>query len=241
LRDTGISFEKLKKEGVVTFPAKPYLKPGETYPFNTPDKKVHLYSEELHKLGFDPLPVYEPVNDPPKGSFRLVYGRMPVHTQGKTESNPWLNTIISEPYLWINETIARSMGLKNADEVIVENQDGIRTDKIKIMATPGIRPDTVFLPHGFGLNERGLLDFSRREVSDNHLITKYNTDPISGGTGLRVNFVRLVVDGEVLTPSAEVSLTGVNAQKVTGIQQKEEKRIFHVQPKKKQPGLREGC
>ena len=241
LRDTGISFEKLKKEGVITFPAKPYLKPGETYPFNTSDKKVHLYSEELQKLGFDPLPVYEPVNDPPKGSFRLVYGRMPVHTQGKTESNPWLNTIIPEPYLWFNETIARSMGLKNGDEVIVENQDGIRTDKIKLMATPGIRPDTVFLPHGFGLNERGLLDFTRREVSDNHLITKYNTDPISGGTGLRVNFVRLVVDGEVLTPSAEVSMTGVNAKKVSGIQQKDQKRIFHIQPKKKQPGGREGC
>jgi len=66
----------------------------------------------LKDLGFDPLPVYQPVNDPQKGYFRLVYGLMPVHSHGKTESNPWLNTIIPEPHLWINETMARSMGLK---------------------------------------------------------------------------------------------------------------------------------
>ncbi len=241
LRDSGISYEKLKKDGVITFPAKPYLNPGEKYSFKTADKKVHLYSKELEELGFDPLPVYEPVNDPPKGTFRLVYGRMPVHTQGKTESNLWLNTIISEPHLWINETIARSMGLKNEDEVIVENQDGIRLDKIKILSTPGIRPDTVFIPHGFGLNERGLLNFTRRELSDNHLITKYNVDPISGGTGLRVNFVRLILNEKVLTPTVEISMTGVNADKVSGVKQKEEKRIFHMQQKKKEPAIREGC
>ena len=241
VKDTGISFDKLKRDGVITFPAKQYLNAGETYSFNTPDKKVQLYSKELKDLGFDPLPVYQPVNDPPKGTFRLVYGRMPVHTQGKTESNPWLNTIISEPRLWINETIARSMGLKNNEEVLVENQDGKKLDKIKILTTPGIRPDTVFLPHGFGLNERGLLNFTRRELSDNQLITKYNVDPISGAAGLRVNFVRIISDGKILTPTEEVSMTGVNAKKVSGIQHKQEERIFHIQPKKKQSAIREGC
>ncbi len=241
LKDTGISFDKLKRDGVITFPAKQYLNAGEKYSFNTPDKKVQLYSKELKDLGFDPLPVYQPVNDPPKGTFRLVYGRMPVHTQGKTESNPWLNTIISEPRLWINETIARSMGLKNNEEVIVENQDGEKLDKIKILTTPGIRPDTVFLPHGFGLNEKGLLNFTKLELSDNQLITKYNVDPISGAAGLRVNFVRIISDGKILNPTAEVSMTGVNAKKVSGIQHKQEERIFHIQPKKKQSAIREGC
>jgi thiosulfate reductase/polysulfide reductase chain A len=240
LKDTGVSFEKLKKDGVVTFPAKPYLNAGERYAFKTADKKVQLYSDELKELGFDPLPVYEPVNDPPKGTFRLVYGRMPVHTQGKTESNIWLNTIMPEPHLWINETIARSMGLENEQEVTVENQDSFKLHKVKIYTTPGIRPDTVFLPHGFGLNERGLLDFSRQELSDNHLISKYTVDPISGATGLRVNFVHLVLDGSVLTPTVEMSMTGVNGKKVSGVQQKESNRIFQM-PKKKKSAIREGC
>ncbi len=241
LKNSGISFNKLKKDGVITFPAKPYLDKGESYSFKTSDKKVHLYSKELKELGFDPMPVYQPVNDPSEGYFRLVYGMMPVHSHGKTESNPWLNTIISEPHLWINETIARSMGLKNEDEVIVENQDGIKSDKIKIMTTPGMRPDAVFLPHGFGGNDRGLLNYTKRNVSDNNLISKYTVDPISGGTGLRVNFVRIISNGTPLSPSVEVSMTGVNAKKISGVKQKEEQRTFNIQPKKKESAIREGC
>ena len=242
LRDSGISFTKLKRDGVITFPAKPYLNPGETYSFKTSDKKVQLYSKELKELGFDPLPKYEPVNDPPKGYFRLVYGMMPVHSHGKTESNPWLNTIIPQPHLWINETIARSMGLKNEDEVVIENHDGVKSGKIKIMATPGIRPDAVFLPHGFGLNERKLLDYSSQESSDNHLITNYNTDPISGGTGLRVNFVRLLIDDNPLSPSVEVSFTGVSSQKNSNIKQDEtQPKIFNRIIKKKASTIQEGC
>jgi len=242
LKDSAISFTKLKKDGVFTFPATPYLNNGESYQFNTPNKKVQLYSKELKELGFDPMPKYEPVNDPGKGYFRLVYGLMPVHSHGKTESNPWLNTIISEPHLWVNETTGRSMGLKNNDEVIVENQDGIKSDKIKIMMTPGMRPDAVFLPHGFGGNDRGLLNYTRRNVSDNNLISQYNTDPISGGTGLRVNFVRLIKENKILSPTVEVSITGVSANKVSGIKHKgESDRRFHIQPKKKQSAIREGC
>ncbi|MGB8317594.1 MAG: hypothetical protein WCE54_05690, partial [Ignavibacteriaceae bacterium] len=107
--------------------------------------------------------------------------------------------------------------------------------------TPGMRPDAVFLPHGFGGNEKGLLNYTKRNISDNRLISKYNVDPISGGTGLRVNFVRIIVDDKILIPSIEVSMTGVSAKKVSGIQHKEEERIFHVQPKKKEPAIREGC
>jgi thiosulfate reductase/polysulfide reductase chain A len=232
LRDSGISFTKLKREGVITFPAKPYVNPGEKYSFKTPDKKVQLYSKELKELGFDP----------PKDYFRLVYGMMPVHSHGKTESNPWLNTIIPQPHLWINETIARSMGLKNEDEVIIENQDKVRSGKVKIMTTPGIRPDAVFLPHGFGLNERGLLDFTKKELSDNHLITKYNTDPISGGTGLRVNFVRLYVDDTPLSPNVEVSFTGVSSKKNANIKQDQNQtRTFNRIIRKKASTIQEGC
>lgn len=242
LRETGISYTKLKREGIITFPAKQFLNPGEIYSFNTSDKKVHLYSDELNKLGFDALPKFEPVNDPPEGYFRLVYGLMPVHTMSRTESNPWLNTMIPQPQLWINETTARSMGLENNQEVVLENQEGIKSDKIKILMTPGMRPDAVFLPHGFGLNSRGLLDFTRKEISDNHLITNYYVDPISGGSGLRVNFVRVIVNDTPLVPTVNVSFTGISAKNVTGIKQKEsEQRIFDEIIKKKSSTIQEGC
>ena len=241
LKSVDINFEQLKREGVMTFPGKPYLKKGQSYSFKTESGKVQLFSKELEELGFDPMPKFEPVDDPPKGYFRLVYGLMPVHSHGKTESNPWLNTIISEAHLWINETIGRSMGLKDGQEVTVENQDGFKSDKIKVLMTPGMRPDAVYLPHGFGGNDRGLLDYTRRQISDNHLISHYTVDPICGSTGLRVNFVRLMQNEQALIPAAEVSFTGIVSQKMAAVQPKEIKVHKMRKIKHKKEEVDEGC
>ncbi len=241
LKDTGVSFEKLKRNGLITFPSKPYLNKGEKYHFKTDDGKVHLYSKELKDLGFDPMPGYEPVNDPPEGYFRLVYGLMPVHSHGKTESNPMLNTIMSEPHLWVNETIGRSMGLSDGQYVALENQDGVKSDNIKILMTPGMRPDAVYLPHGFGGNDRGLLNYTRRQVSDNHLISQYTIDPISGGTGLRVNFVRVLLDGNPLLATADVNFTGVLSAKVAGVKKKKITRHQIKRTKQQEEPADEGC
>ena len=46
--------------------------------------------------------------------------------------------------------------------------------------------------HGFGHNAPGLSRANGRGASDTALITNYVLDPISGGAGMRVNFVRLV-------------------------------------------------
>ena len=133
--------------------------------------------------------------------------------------------------------------LKNEDKVVVENQDGIKSGKIKILTTPGMRPDAVYLPHGFGGNDRGLLDYSTVKDSDNNLISKFAVDPISGGTGLRVNFVRLMQDDQPLSPTVEVSFTGVTSNKISNVKQKEAgTRTFdRIITKKKQSGMREGC
>jgi thiosulfate reductase/polysulfide reductase chain A len=45
--------------------------------------------------------------------------------------------------------------------------------------------------HGYGHTSKGL-NFARgRGASDSRLISKYKTDPIMGGTGMNVNFVRI--------------------------------------------------
>jgi len=56
-----------------------------------------------------------------------------------------------------------------------------------------------------------------------------------------VNFVRLIKDGKILSPTVEVSFTGVNAKKNSGIRQEEQNRTFNIQPKKKASAIREGC
>ena len=58
-------------------------------------------------------------------------------------------------------------------------------------ATQRIRSDAVFIVHGFGQDSAGLTRANGAGVSDTKLQTRYALDPISGGAGMRVNFVRL--------------------------------------------------
>jgi thiosulfate reductase/polysulfide reductase chain A len=103
-----------------------------------------------------------------------------------------LHQLNPENELWLNAEVAASLGLKNGDRVWLENQDGARSGPIKVKATQRIRPDAVFMSHGFGHNAPGLSLANGKGASDAALITRYALDPICGGAGMRVNFVRIV-------------------------------------------------
>jgi thiosulfate reductase/polysulfide reductase chain A len=60
------------------------------------------------------------------------------------------------------------------------------------MVTQRIRRDAVYLVHGFGHDAPGMRRAHKKGACDAALQTRYVLDPISGGAGLRVNFVRLV-------------------------------------------------
>jgi thiosulfate reductase / polysulfide reductase chain A len=60
-----------------------------------------------------------------------------------------------------------------------------------VKATPRIRPDCVFLVHGFGHTSRELRGAYRKGASDARMITRYRTDPLMGGTGINMNFVTI--------------------------------------------------
>jgi thiosulfate reductase/polysulfide reductase chain A len=70
-----------------------------------------------------------------------------------------------------------------------QNQDGVVSNRIKIKVTERIRPDCVFMTHGFGHTSRMLKFAYGKGASDSQLITRYTTDPLMGGTGMNVNFV----------------------------------------------------
>jgi thiosulfate reductase/polysulfide reductase chain A len=196
LASIGLTIDQLREQGgVVVQKGKPYLADFEAAgasPFTTPSKKVELYSEALAKAGFKPLPEYEPVADAPAGYFRLLYGRSPVHTFGKTQNTPVLHAIQPENELWLNDGAAAKLGVADGARVWLENQDGARSGPIRVKATPRIRGDCVFVVHGFGHDARGMTRAHKQGASDAALQTRYALDPISGGAGLRVNFVRVV-------------------------------------------------
>lgn len=196
LSSIGLNLDKLRdQQGIVIQNGKPFLedfeKEKET-PFTTTSGKLELACAALTQSGNAALPAYEPTPEPPAGFFRLLYGRSPVHTFAKTQNTPVLNELDPENEVWVNEEVAAQQGLKNGDRVWVENEEGTRSGPIPVKATPRIRPDAVYMVHGFGHNAPGLTRAHKKGASDAALQTKYKLDPICGGAGLRVNFVRLV-------------------------------------------------
>ncbi len=62
---------------------------------------------------------------------------------------------------------------------------------IRVRVTERIRPDSVFMAHGFGHTSRNLRLTYGVGANDASLLTHIKTDPIMGATGMRSNFVTL--------------------------------------------------
>jgi thiosulfate reductase/polysulfide reductase chain A len=210
LKPLGITFEELARKGIHVLPEQqPFIPDGQPHHFNTPSGKIELYSKTMLQKGYDPIPIFEPVEQPPVGWFRLISGRTPYHTGARTQDLRRLLSKAPENTLWINDQVARAKGLRNGDKVYLQNQDGYRTGPIQILVTPAIRTDVVYMVHGFGSRSSGLKRAHGRGISDNVLSSRYKADPPTGGTGFRVNFVQLVtrrgkgIPGETATCRAQ--------------------------------------
>jgi thiosulfate reductase/polysulfide reductase chain A len=114
-----------------------------------------------------------------------------MHSFSRTHTNRLLSGLMDENVVWVNQTVAARAGLKSGDWVRLRNQDGALSNRIAVKATERIRPDCVYLVHGFGHKARGLRHAFGKGASDAGLITRYRTDPLMGGTAMNVNFVTL--------------------------------------------------
>jgi thiosulfate reductase/polysulfide reductase chain A len=192
LKGAGLSLAQLQKQGLVAAPRPPiYYEEGVAPSFSTPSKKIEFYSVQLKDAGHDPVPRYKRPDAGPPGSLRLLFGRSPVHTFSRTQTNPVLAQAMSENEVWVNADVAERAGLRSGDRVRLRNQDGVVSLPVKVKATQAIRPDCVYMVHGFGHTAKGLRRALGKGASDAQLVTRYATDPLMGGTGMNVNFVTL--------------------------------------------------
>jgi thiosulfate reductase/polysulfide reductase chain A len=185
--------------GVKRFPRKtaPYFEHGAAIRFKTPSGKIELYSSTLADIGQDPLPGYTPPDRPPKGFYHLNYGRSPAHTFGRTINNPQLFELMPENAVWVHPSAAAELGIANGDYVRLENPEGTRSNRIRVRVTQRIRPDSVFMVHGFGHTDRRQRLARGVGADDAGLMHNVKLDPIMGGTGMRASFVTLVKTGAV--------------------------------------------
>jgi len=196
LQAAGYSLSELKEKGIIPGPKQPInMEEGLTPQFYTPTGKIEFYSPQLAEAGLDPVPVYTEHEQPPPGSFRLLFGRAPVHSFGRTQTNPYLADMMDENEVWINRNVATRYGLKSGDRVRLRNQDGAVSNAVKVKSTERIRGDCVYMVHGFGHTAKGLKSTFMKGASDAQLTSRYKMDPVMGGSGMNVNFVTLELEG----------------------------------------------
>ena len=183
-------FEYLKKHGVFTPPGGP--KYGATlspdHRFITGSGKIDLYSERLQEHGYDPLPVYQPPAQPAAGEFRMVVGRKAYFTHASTSNNPWLFDFAPKNHLWLNPASARSTGVNDGDLVEVTSRVG--SVRLHAKITEEIRPDCVFMLHGFGKRSPKLKRVYQRGGADAALL-EASWDKVSGNAAMHETFVRI--------------------------------------------------
>jgi thiosulfate reductase/polysulfide reductase chain A len=187
LDGTGFSLEDFDAKGFVAYGKDQiFWDRKDGLKFKTPSKKIEFTSALLENAGFESFPTYEPVVRPDGGSFRLVTGRIALHTHVSTQNNPYLHEITPENVLWINTRKAAELGLKNNDVVEVTSEKG--GGKIKAFVTDMIHPETVFMLHGFG-HEAKLASRSYNKGVSDSLLQKNVSDIIGGSPALHETFV----------------------------------------------------
>lgn len=182
LEGTGFEIDDFNAKGQVALSKSPILMDRSDLKFKTPSGKIEFMSSTLAKNDFESLAPYVTPKKPEKGSFRLTFGRTPVHTSAQSQNNIYLNEILSENTLWINETEASELGIRDGDtvEVGADTYSG----KIKAKVTPLIHPEAVFMLHGFGseipLKTRSFKKGLRDSKFAKGLLE--TVDPVGGGS-----------------------------------------------------------
>jgi len=179
LKEKGVYFERTEPDYGSTVGKK----------LKTISGKIEIFSQRYADKGLDPLPVYSSPQAIPAGKFRLIVGRHAFFTHGTTANNAYLHEIMPDNTLWLHSAAATQAGLTHGQRVKVRSSVGEETLSLEV--TDKIRPDCVYMAHGFGVMSKGLSNIYGKGGCDAALIeTKYC--PISGNAAMHETLVEVV-------------------------------------------------
>jgi thiosulfate reductase/polysulfide reductase chain A len=201
-----ISVEALKRQGFYTDRTTPVI--GNTlrdnYRFRTKSGKIELKSSRYEEQGYDALPVYRPPTEVPRGRYRLLTGRSAIYTHSSLQNVTWLAEEDPDgPRVWMHPSTAARHGIANGSRVRVQSDYG--AGEAHAYVTERIRPDCVFVPHGWGHMSAGLSERARRGIRSSDLIGSFH-DEISGNAAMHETSVSLhPIRGEAVEPHVPAS------------------------------------
>lgn len=195
LEPTEYSLEDFDGKGFVEMSDKPIFYDREALDsrFKTPSGKIELVSNKLNDVGLPSLKPFETPASPEKDMFRLIYGKVAVHTQGHTTNNPLLSELMPTNSLWLHTKSAKKMGIENGDLVEISSGDNSYNATVSAYITEHIHPEAVFTYHGFGKEIPRQTRSFLAGVSDQKLMVGKldDWDQAGGGVNLCETFVRV--------------------------------------------------
>ena len=138
LKPTGITFQEFRKIGVFVGNKiyRHFVKEG----FDTPSKKVELYSNRLEEWGFDPMPTYHELPETPYSEPEMAKEYPLIMTSRKANvyrhsggrQIPSLRKVKPEPILKIHPETARGLKIEEGDWVYIATRRGRIRQKVSL-------------------------------------------------------------------------------------------------------------
>lgn len=208
LKPAGMNYDDLKKIGILKGPWR--YRTYEENGFNTPSKKVEIFSSRFKEWGYDPLPIYRELIDsrksmeeakeagetkggskesqkPLEGLYPLILtsAKDPHYFHSAYRNLPSLRRLSPDPVTLIHPETARSLNIQDRDWVIIETPRG--TIRQKASLNPDLDPRVVVGAYGWWFPERKDLALSGWKESNINILTDNDLpyDPAIGSTRLR--------------------------------------------------------
>jgi anaerobic selenocysteine-containing dehydrogenase len=198
LGPSGVSLEALREQpGGVRVPRqtryRKFAEPVDGVPrgFNTPTRKVELYSETMLEHGYPPLPEYaEPLMSPLSrpdlaGRYPLILtcAKNTLFCESQHRALPSLRRQAMDPEIELHPAAAVERGIRPGDWVSVETPEGSIRARARLNDT--LKPDVVCGQHGWwqacpDIGAPGYDPFSPDGANLNLIIGNGAIDPISG-------------------------------------------------------------
>jgi anaerobic selenocysteine-containing dehydrogenase len=185
---TGVSLEELERhpEGLslgLQTSYRSYLREG----FQTPTRRVEIYSESLMDAGLSPLPDFESEALPSSDDYplRLTTAKWPHYCHSQQHSLPTLRAKLPEPLVELHPDTAKQQGIQEGDWISIHSAVG--TMHARVSMTTRIAADTVCAQYGWweSCSRLGLPDYDLDRFNYNRLIDDERFDPASGSNAMR--------------------------------------------------------
>ena len=186
LKPVGVTYDDFKSLSILKgkWEYRGYKKKG----FNTPSKKVEIYSQQLKEWGYDPFPSYEDLPESPLlKEYPLIFtsAKDPFYFHSAYRNIPSLRKLSPEPIVLIHPDTATHFGVDEGDWVSIETKQGTIRQKAKL--NKEIDPRVIVLSFGWWFPERNDLELSGWKESNLNILTSNDPpyEPAIGSTSLR--------------------------------------------------------